>query len=85
MARTHGTRSSYNAGCRCHSCREASRLARARQRATTSGILSVDPGSSAFAPDTGSELAWGLIALFAFGAGGLSLWHGATMQTPADP
>ncbi len=32
MARTHGTRSAYNAGCRCDACREASRLARARQR-----------------------------------------------------
>ena len=32
MARTHGTRSAYNAGCRCGACREASRLARARQR-----------------------------------------------------
>jgi hypothetical protein len=32
MARTHGTRSAYNAGCRCDLCREATRLARARQR-----------------------------------------------------
>lgn len=32
MARTHGTRSSYNAGCRCAAYREASRLAHARQR-----------------------------------------------------
>ena len=29
---THGTRSAYNRGCRCEACREASRLARARQR-----------------------------------------------------
>jgi hypothetical protein len=33
MTVTHGTRSTYNKGCRCDACREASRLARARQRA----------------------------------------------------
>ncbi|GEM_PF-4819088 len=31
---THGTKSSYNRGCRCDACKEASRLARARQRQT---------------------------------------------------
>ncbi len=29
---THGTKSAYNRGCRCDACREASRLARSRQR-----------------------------------------------------
>jgi len=33
MTITHGTRSAYNRGCRCDACREASRMARARQRA----------------------------------------------------
>jgi hypothetical protein len=33
MTVTHGTRSAYNRGCRCDACREASRLARAQQRA----------------------------------------------------
>jgi hypothetical protein len=33
MTVTHGTRSAYNKGCRCEACREASRQARARQRA----------------------------------------------------
>ena len=36
-------------------------------------------------PDDGSGACWGLVALVAFGAGGLSLWHGATMQPPSDP
>jgi hypothetical protein len=31
---THGTKSAYNRGCRCDACREASRLARSRQRQT---------------------------------------------------
>lgn len=31
---THGTKSAYNRGCRCVACKEASRLARARQRQT---------------------------------------------------
>ena len=31
---THGTKSAYNRGCRCDACREASRLARTRQRQT---------------------------------------------------
>lgn len=29
----HGTEGGYHRGCRCHACREASRLARARRRA----------------------------------------------------
>ena len=33
MTVTHGTRSAYNRGCRCDYCRQASREARARQRA----------------------------------------------------
>jgi hypothetical protein len=37
MTVTHGTRSTYNRGCRCDACREASREARARQRSVVRG------------------------------------------------
>src|SRR5271165_5489416 len=73
MARTHGTRSSYNAGCRCDACREAARLARARQReASRYGTR------SAVAPFDGSDAAW-KVAVASLCGGGLALWKGVTL------
>jgi len=62
MTVTHGTRSSYNRGCRCDACREASRLARARQRAVaTERISRTEPSLRTPSP-------WVFVALLA-GAG----------------
>jgi hypothetical protein len=85
MARTHGTRSSYNAGCRCDDCREASRLARARQRAVTERRTSSwgDEGAVAFRTSGGSNgrrfAGWLMV-----GGGLLSLWHGVTLEQSPD-
>lgn len=44
MAKTHGRVSTYRTGrCRCPECREANRIAVARQRAQRSARLAVDP------------------------------------------
>jgi len=82
MARTHGTRSAYNAGCRCDNCREASRAARARQRAVSEGRTG-QPWSAQGEPSSRPEMAGvGLatLAVLGLGAGAFSLWHGATQS-----
>ena len=88
MARTHGTRSAYNAGCRCDACREEARLSRARQRAAqvwdpTGFVPEVsDAGvASPRAPAVGVAMT-GLAAL---GVGGCAVWHGATMRPEEHP
>ncbi len=81
MARTHGTRSAYNAGCRCDACREASRLARARQREAERCQLGLLVNEDAVvAPSDGPAFAWVVVALVCFGTGGFALWKGATLQ-----
>jgi hypothetical protein len=63
-------------------CREASRLARARQRAAgdTYSYGTVDERS--VAPYEGGSVPWSLVGLVGLGVGGYALWHGATI--PAD-
>jgi hypothetical protein len=87
MARTHGTRSAYSAGCRCDACREATRVARARQRAGSGwapvGFVPTNPAHDVALqghPGVGMALA-GVAALC---TGGWALWHGATMPTDED-
>lgn len=46
MARTHGTRSCYNAGCRCEACQSAERERKRRQRAATSARSTVARAST---------------------------------------
>jgi len=75
MARTHGTRSTYNAGCRCDNCRVASRAARARQRAVASGQSE---------PSEALGAGWALVGLLGVAGGGYALWHAVTMQRPAE-
>ena len=86
MARTHGTRSAYNAGCRCDDCREATRLSRARQRAgqqwEPSGFVP-DTGGEGIAPARRSGMGLALAGVAALGTGGYALWHGWTAQ-PTD-
>jgi hypothetical protein len=77
MTVTHGTRSSYNRGCRCDACREATRLARARQRAHA-----VDRSAST-QPDVTTPSPWVfVVALSAAGAG--SLWHARNIAKAGD-
>ena len=57
MARTHGTRSAYNAGCRCDLCREAARLARARQREAAR------PTGTSYPIEEGATLRGGFVML----------------------
>jgi hypothetical protein len=74
---THGTRSAYNKGCRCDMCREASRLARARQREiarTQDAAESIDAG---VAPP------WVVVAGLA-GGGVFCLWRGWRIEAE-DP
>ena len=66
---THGTRSAYNKGCRCDMCREASRLARARQREYVRTLET--PGGT----DPGVAPPWVLVAGLT-GGGMFCLWHG---------
>jgi hypothetical protein len=84
MARTHGTRSAYNAGCRCDACREASRLARARQRSAQRSQMASPVYQDAVAPSDGPAVAWTVVALACFGSGGYALWRGATLQDQGD-
>ena len=69
MARTHGTRSAYNAGCRCEACREASQLARARQREAERCQLGSPVNEDAVASSDGRAVAWVIVALVCFGTG----------------
>jgi len=80
MARTHGTRSAYNAGCRCDECREASRVARARQRTVSQGRIARSEAQALEAEPPGGEAGLAVLGLLSLGAGGVSLWHGATMH-----
>ena len=71
MARTHGTRSAYNAGCRCDACREASRLARARQRNAAQDFDNYGDGTEDAMPE-----GWLiLLGLVLFTAGLVTLWQ----------
>jgi hypothetical protein len=84
MARTHGTRSAYNAGCRCDACREASRLARARQRGAERCHLVSPAYGDAVASSDGPAISWAVVALVCLGTGGFALWKGATLQNHED-
>ena len=84
MARTHGTRSAYNAGCRCDACREASRLARARQREAERCQLQSPVHENAVASSEDPAVAWTVVALACFGTGSFALWKGATLQDHRD-
>jgi hypothetical protein len=66
---THGTRSAYNKGCRCDMCREASRLARARQRELVRTRNAAESTHAGVAPP------WVLVAGLA-GGGVFCLWRG---------
>ena len=72
MARTHGTRSAYNAGCRCDSCREASRLARARQREAARETAYQDDVTDDASGGSGLLV---MVALALLMGGGVSLWR----------
>ena len=74
---THGTRSAYNKGCRCEACREASRLARARQRAAASD-RAVDA-----AVGVTMSARWVLVVGLAV-AGGASLSHARRLREAAS-
>lgn len=63
---THGTRSAYNQGCRCDECREAARLARARQRSAAAERVA-SRKAQGHLPDR-----WSLVGVLV-GAGVLSL------------
>lgn len=52
---THGTKSAYNRGCRCEACREASRLARSRQRQTARERAKADEPKSVTAEPMPAE------------------------------
>jgi hypothetical protein len=84
MARTHGTRSAYNAGCRCDACREVTRLARARHR----GSSGLDATPTVIAPlpseDDASFPTWTLAGVITACVGICALWRGMTMQIPDD-
>jgi hypothetical protein len=70
---THGTRSAYNKGCRCDMCREATRVARARQREIARTLDTT--GST----DLGIAPPWVLLASLA-GGGVFCLWHGRRIE-----
>jgi hypothetical protein len=78
----HGTRSMYNKGCRCDACREASRLARARQRAAARERN----GESAAVADTGilSLSPWVLTAGLA-GAAVWCFWRASQIHEDRSP
>ena len=83
MARTHGTRSSYNTGCRCAAYREASRLAHPRQREADrwKARLSSD---EAVAPFEAIGVPWLTVGVVGFGTGGFTLWKGVTFESNED-
>jgi hypothetical protein len=73
MTVTHGTRSTYNKGCRCDACREASRLTRARQRSAASDrTAAVEFGVKKARP-------WVFVVLLA-AAGAGSLLHARSLK-----
>jgi hypothetical protein len=74
---TRGTRSAYNKGCRCDMCREASRLARARQREIAR------TRDAAESTDVGTAPPWVVVAGLA-GAGVFCPWRGWRIKTE-DP
>jgi hypothetical protein len=77
MTVTHGTRSAYNRGCRCEACREASRLARARQRAAASdGTARTELGVTTAPP-------WVFAVVLAAAGAGL-LWYAKNLRTAVD-
>jgi hypothetical protein len=77
MTITHGTRSTYNKGCRCEACREASRQARARQRAAAAK----PPVKTERSPSMAEP--WVFVGiLVAAGAG--SLWHAKGLRNAAE-
>jgi hypothetical protein len=87
MARTHGTRSAYNAGCRCDACREATRVARARQREVQAWGPSASvpgEGENAVALKGGRGVGLALAGVAALSVGGYALWHGWTLQAPDE-
>ena len=75
---THGTRSAYNRGCRCETCREATRLARARQREAVRARRD-DWDSEA---DVASP--WGLVVILGGGAV-WCLWQARQIPKDDDP
>jgi hypothetical protein len=79
----NGTRSD-NAGCGCDACREASRLALARQR----NAKWYEPGSPSFedsvAPSEGSGISWAVVAVVSLGYWGYVLWKGPTLRRDED-
>ncbi len=74
---THGTRSAYNKGCRCNMCKEASRLARARQREIARARDAAERTDAGVAPP------WLVVAVLA-GGGVFSLWRGWSIKAE-DP
>jgi hypothetical protein len=80
MARAHGTRSAYNAGCRCDACREASRSARARQRDAVRSLGHDDGREDA----TGRGGLLILVALVLLIAGGVNLWGASDLLTDEE-
>ena len=77
---THGTRSSYNRGCRCDVCREAARVARARQR---SAAQERHP-SPVSAEYDGCISPWILIVGLAGGAG-WCFWRSSRIDATQSP
>ena len=79
MPRTHGTRSAYNAGCRCDGCRAATRMARARQRAAVRGATPMDTtaGKSGY---EATYPAWGFVGVMMALAGGYAPRRGCTIR-----
>jgi hypothetical protein len=94
MPRTCGTRSAYNAGCRCDECKEASRSARARQRSADDtwardprfpDLSSVEQERMGVTSSPGlSGVAGSLLGVGVAGVGGYALWHGLRMQPGPD-
>ena len=71
---THGTRSAYNRGCRCDECREAARLARARQRASQSSPTRSPPVAVNEGPTAQDVLV--IAGALIGGTGVWTLWRG---------
>lgn len=79
---SHGTRSAYNRGCRCDACREASRLARARQRSAAGERQSASVVSDY--RELASPSLWILIAGLA-GGSAWSFWHASRIDSTQSP